>query len=149
MTKMLILDTEKCVGCRICELICSAKHKRTFKRSLSGIGVIKFDEISKDVPIVCLQCEKPLCLKACKVGALYKDEALGAILFNKEKCIGCKWCVYACPFGNIIFDEEEKEFIKCDLCKGEPSCVNLCPSGALSYKEPEKANMDKRRARAS
>ena len=145
MPKILIVDANKCVGCRDCELVCSAKHYQTFKSSLSGIALIKFDEISRDVPMVCQQCEKPACQAVCPVNAISLDEETAALIINYDLCIGCKACVSACPFGAIHFDDEEKRPIKCDLCDGDPECTKICPSEALKYEEADKASMAKRR----
>ena len=145
MPKILLVDANKCVGCRVCELVCSAKHFKTFKRSLSGISCIKFDEVSRDIPVVCQQCEKPACEIVCSAGAIYRDEELGALIVDYEKCVGCKKCVSACPFGAIFFDEEQKKPIKCDFCDGDPECLKICPSEAISYEEAEKAGLKKRR----
>jgi len=76
-------------------------------------------------------------MKVCPTGALYRDEATNGVLWSKEKCIGCKLCVSACPFGNINYDVASKRVLKCDLCEGDPACVTACPNGAIMYKEAD------------
>jgi len=143
--KYLFIQPEKCVGCRVCELVCSFHHFKCFKKTLSAVAIIKYDEKSRDVPMVCEQCEDAPCANVCKVKAINKNEETGAWEIDYEKCIGCKLCVSACPFGQIFFDEEKKLPVKCDLCKGEPQCVQVCPSEALIYTEPDKESFLKRR----
>ncbi|MCS7151341.1 MAG: 4Fe-4S dicluster domain-containing protein [Endomicrobia bacterium] len=133
--KSLVVQPKKCVGCKVCELACSMYHYKTHKTTLAAIRVIKYDELSRDVPTVCSQCESAPCMKVCAVSALCRDLATNAVVIDYKKCIGCKLCVYTCPYGSISFDEELAVPVKCDLCKGEPQCVQFCPSSALEYKE--------------
>jgi Fe-S-cluster-containing hydrogenase component 2 len=128
MEKVLFVDHERCVGCRVCEGVCSFHHYRTHRRGLSAIAVLAFDSLSRDVPVVCVQCEDPACQAACPTGSIYRDERTGAYLVNRETCIGCRSCVFACPFGAMFFDEEAGAPIKCDLCEGDPECVRVCPA---------------------
>ncbi len=135
--KSLTVQAKKCVGCKVCELACSMTHFKTHKSSLSAIRVIKYDELSRDIPVVCLQCEDAACMKVCVVNALYRDKTTNAVVVDHSRCIGCKLCVYVCPYGSISFDTEYKRIIKCDLCNGEPQCVLFCPSEAIKFEEIE------------
>jgi len=63
------------------------------------------------------------------------DELTGAVVIDEQKCIGCKACVTACPFGAILLTPEGT-LIKCDLCKGDPKCVKYCYFGAIKFVEP-------------
>jgi Fe-S-cluster-containing hydrogenase component 2 len=144
-TKMLFVEPANCVGCRVCELACSGSHFKCFKRTLSGVAVIKYDELSRDVPMVCEQCEDAACAAVCAVRAINKNTTTGAWEIDYSKCIGCKLCVNACPFGQIFFDDEKKIPVKCDLCGGDPQCIKFCPAEALIFEEPGKKSMAKRR----
>jgi carbon-monoxide dehydrogenase iron sulfur subunit len=93
------------------------------------------------VPVVCYQCEDPWCAKACPAGALTvetdsKSEAR-MIKVNLERCVGCKMCTMACPFGCIVVEEGHAE--KCDLCGGTPQCAKVCRSGALKFADSQTA----------
>ncbi|MDI6641838.1 MAG: 4Fe-4S dicluster domain-containing protein [Elusimicrobiota bacterium] len=147
--KLLFVEPKNCVGCRVCELICSFKHFSCFKRTLSAVAIIKYDEYSRDIPMVCQQCEDAPCANVCKVKAINKNSQTGAWEIDYTKCIGCKLCVSACPFGQVFFDDEGRDGrgipVKCDLCSSEPKCVEICPSEALIYSEPDKALLSKRR----
>lgn len=135
--KSLVIQPKKCVGCKVCELACSIYHYKTHKTTLSAIRVVKFDELSRDVPTVCSQCEDAPCMKVCGVNAMYREPTTNAIVVDYQKCIGCKLCIYACPYGSISFDDEFKKVVKCDLCNGDPQCVQFCPANAIEYKEVE------------
>ncbi len=74
-------------------------------------------------------------MNACPVQAIYEDEAIGTKVIDTKKCIGCRTCVVACPFGGAQFDLQLRTAAKCDLCrdKEEPQCVKLCPKGVLKF----------------
>lgn len=143
--KVLMVYPEKCTGCGSCELACSFMHENEFKPSASRIGVFRSEEDGANMPMTCFQCEEAACQKACKPGALWRDEN-GVVRFEESKCIGCKMCVMACPFGNIAYDREEKKIRKCDLCGGTPQCAAFCPVKAIEYLPADAENMNKRRA---
>jgi len=111
----------------------------------SRIQVISLEDEFSHFPIVCLQCDTAPCAQICPTEAITKDKATGAVKVSKTKCIGCKICVVACPFGNIFFSAPEGVAVKCELCDGDPQCVRFCVTGALEFKEPEAGMIDKRR----
>ena len=141
--KLITVNIEKCTGCRLCELACSLKNSGECNPATANIQVIGFDELF-GVPMMCLQCEKPYCANVCPTAAIVRDQATGAMVVAKEKCIGCKLCTMACPFGNISFSSTKRVAVKCDLCGGEPECVTFCPTKALEFKEAETAMISKK-----
>lgn len=90
------------------------------------------------VPKLCNQCEKPPCVTVCPVGATYKTED-GVILIDKEHCIGCRYCIQACPYGARYFNHEEGVVDKCTWCYHRitrglvPACVEVCPAKARVF----------------
>jgi Fe-S-cluster-containing dehydrogenase component len=68
------------------------------------------------VPMPCMHCGKPPCLAACPVGAISKHEVNGIVEYDTDKCIGCKYCVWACPFGAPQFNADKRVTQKCTLC---------------------------------
>jgi Fe-S-cluster-containing hydrogenase component 2 len=72
---------------------------------------MKFDEISRDVPVICQQCEKAACMAVCPVGAISVNSRIGAKIIDFALCIGCRMCVSVCPFGAIFWNESEKKGI--------------------------------------
>lgn len=136
MSKQLIIKPEKCIGCRTCELMCSFGHYRQFNPKMSNVTVMEYEKASVAIPVMCLQCEEPSCLKVCPVHAITRDDK-GAVVMNYDKCIGCKMCMNACPLGNISYHPTLRKVFKCDLCGGEPKCARYCPSGAILYVESD------------
>ncbi|HHV37892.1 MAG TPA: 4Fe-4S dicluster domain-containing protein [Tepidimicrobium sp.] len=135
MAKGIVISPDKCTGCRICELACSFIKNDSFNPKDSAIAVLPYDSVGLQVPMTCLQCDDPHCMTVCTVGAITKDPKTGVVKVDDEKCIGCKMCVSACPFGNMTYSSRHEGVVKCDLCDGEPQCVKLCPSDAIEYKE--------------
>jgi len=135
----LRVDSEKCCGCRICEMACSMVHYGLFnpRRAFLRIEMNRSPKVETktseiDMPVVCLQCEPAPCAEACPEGAIEKIET-GAWVIDKRKCTGCGLCVDACSYGMIAVNAREKFAGKCDLCEGRPSCVAYCPTGALAF----------------
>jgi len=142
--KIVTVNPDKCVGCRLCELACSLKNTGEFNPAKARIHVIGFDELFC-LPVMCFHCEKPYCAEVCPTNAIIKDEATGTVRVIEEKCTGCKMCTLACPFGNIVFSSDEKVAVKWELCDGEPECILFCPTGALTFTEADTALLYKKR----
>lgn len=145
MSKVLTVTVEKCTGCGICELACSMVNTGEFNPSRSRVHIAAFLREFFYFPMVCSQCEKALCAQVCPVGAITRDSATGALSVSETKCIGCKTCTLACPFGSIEFSSIEHRAVKCELCNGDPECVKWCATKALEYRQPESATTEKRR----
>lgn len=144
MEKQLIISPEKCTGCRTCEMACSFAKTNAFNPQNATVSVFQYEEAMISVPVMCLQCEDPYCMKVCVVGAITKNEN-GTVVVNQDKCIGCKLCISACPFGNMSFNSENKSLVKCDLCGGNPSCAEFCPSGAIEFREASPYELNKKK----
>jgi carbon-monoxide dehydrogenase iron sulfur subunit len=148
MAKVLMIDYEKCTGCRLCELVCSVKHEGVSNPARSRITIVKWEMEGRYVPVVCVQCESPVCSMICPMKAVFREETSGRVKVDHDLCIGCKMCVVACPFGGIGFDSIGGKVIKCDLCQGDPQCVRFCETGALEFVDVEKLSTIKQRLAA-
>lgn len=148
MEKTLVVDAEKCTGCRTCEVVCSFYHERECNPSKSRIHVIKWEEAGLDIPMVCQQCELPVCAKVCPVKAISRNTETGALEINYDLCIGCRMCFLACPFGAITLDKETKRVLKCDLCGGDPKCTTYCSAEAIEFMHTSKATLIMKRKSA-
>ena len=141
--KILIVDPDRCTGCRICENACSFFHYGEFNPRRGYVQVLKREPEGVFIPVMCLHCGRPLCVEACPTGALYVHD--GAVLLNKDVCIECKQCLNACPFGGIQVDPVTSQVVKCDLCGGDPQCARRCPTGAIQWVRADVANLEKKR----
>jgi len=143
--KMLLVTPELCSGCRLCEAICSFWHYKVIQPSRSRVTVVKFEDKGLDIPVMCLQCDDPACVAACPTNALYKDEETGLVKYDPDRCLGCKSCINACPFGGVGWDPETNTVLKCDWCGGDPQCAKICPTGAIKWVRADQADDTKRR----
>lgn len=142
MNQFIVADAEKCIGCRTCELACALAH--TNGQKLQPQNFMPYLKIVKtfntSVPVVCHQCENAPCANVCPHDAIVRSEGYWEVI--QSRCIGCKSCVVACPFGaiNVVVTETKErelysEALKCDLCSGQtagPACINVCPTDALA-----------------
>lgn len=131
--KVLMIDHEKCTGCRLCELVCSVKHDGISNPMRSRIRVVKWEQEGIYIPMSCQQCQDAPCMNGCPVNAISHDETLNRIEVDYDICIGCRTCVSVCPFGAMNFNTIDRKVIKCDLCDGDPQCVRFCDIKAVDY----------------
>ena len=142
---VLTIDPEKCTGCRACEMVCSLHHTGECNPTRSRVRVIKW-EVGVDMPVMCHQCDTPVCRDVCPTGAIYRDERTNAMLISQDMCIGCKMCIFACPFGGPAIDSIGRQIILCDLCEGDPMCVKVCETGAINYVRADMVGLRRKRA---
>lgn len=141
VTRRVILDMDRCVGCRSCAAACFYSHQHMPN---VAYGVIAEGAL----PVICRQCEDPACVPACPVDALRREPS-GVVRRSRMLCIGCGSCVQACPFGVIHPDLKQHQVAKCDLCEervlagGVPRCVATCTSGALRFEDADSMAKDK------
>lgn len=137
------IDMSKCIGCRTCQVACKDKNNL-------DVGVLfrrVYDMESGKFPqpriahlsLGCNHCTDPQCVKHCPTGALYKRTEDGLVLQDHDKCIGCRLCVWSCPYEAPQYSETEGKVGKCNMCadllaKGEnPACVDSCVMRAIEY----------------
>ena len=133
--KLIEVHPENCVGCEICEMVCSFHHEQECSVTKSRVKVLH-DSIrwAFDQPLLCIQCAESPCIESCSVGALSRDEATGVVVVDAI-CNGCGECIPACPLHALALDEKNGVVFKCDLCGGDPECVKWCNRGALTLEE--------------
>jgi DMSO reductase iron-sulfur subunit len=134
------LDLNRCVGCGACVLGCRIENELPLDVSWRRILQVNRPRLSGGptyhLSLACHHCENPPCANACPSGALWKRPD-GVVLLNADRCIGCRYCEMACPFGAPSFDERAKVMTKCHLCHHRldeglaPACVTACPTEAL------------------
>jgi len=133
----LIIDSRKCINCKACVVACRAENGVPLKYSRNWIGEERRGEWPKLLlafePEQCHHCQSPACVRVCPTGASYQRPD-GIVAINESDCVGCRYCMIACPYDARFFREEKGVVEKCDLCahrlgRGElPACVETCPS---------------------
>lgn len=159
MKGMIVIKARNCLACKACEIACSVEHSQSKNLILAiqesplpctRVGVEKGGGFT--IPLQCRQCEDAPCAAVCPTKALARPERNSPVLIDDDLCIGCQWCVLACPFGVIRFDDDNHAIIKCDQCfervqQGElPACVAACPTGGLEFRSLAELLEEKRQA---
>lgn len=144
MEKRIIIDSKKCDGCGLCQLVCAVEKSNFYDPSLSRIRLKNDEYHSLFNPIVCSHCAAPACQSACLMNIIIKDHVTGINTRDETKCIGCRACQVSCPFDACTYDYLTGKIISCDLCEGSPLCVDICPTGALQFKTVNLQPDDKR-----
>jgi Fe-S-cluster-containing dehydrogenase component len=148
--KTFLFDATRCIDCRACMVACSVENKIPMNKTriwVAGVGLKgEFPNLERlSMVYHCMHCNEPDCLSACPVGT-YTKRPDGPVIYDSKKCIGCRYCMNACPFDVPHFDYDkgliDGAFIdKCSMCTQrvdvglEPACVATCPTGALMYGE--------------
>ncbi len=161
----MLYDATMCVGCKACMTVCKRVNsdfgglsfeKAPFDQDgiwdapqdLSGSTrtLIKLYKESDDrwsyIKYSCMHCQKPSCVSVCPVSAMTRDKQTGIVDYNKDTCIGCRYCQVGCSFNIPKFQWEKSlpQIVKCDLCKntnlkekGISACAETCPVGAIAF----------------
>ncbi len=176
MSNGVLYDGTRCIGCRACSVACKVWNdlpadtggKVTTEGGVPGKGTVsaktftymRYREVADEdgnldkwafVKIQCMHCLEPACETACIVGAIRRSETIGAVTYDRNKCIGCRYCMVACPFGIPCYqwDKVSPWIKKCTFCANrqkaketaespweetlEPACVTTCPTDALVF----------------
>jgi anaerobic carbon-monoxide dehydrogenase iron sulfur subunit len=145
--RVLLIDEEKCNGCMLCSVACSIVHTGTIDLERAHIQVWRTED-GLHVPLTCHHCEIPSCAEACPTKACHQEPANSRVVIDEDKCIACRTCVVACPFGHAHYDAVARVSAKCDYCDGEPECVRACEPRAISYVYSDESSQHKRREAA-
>jgi anaerobic carbon-monoxide dehydrogenase iron sulfur subunit len=149
MANMLMIQADKCTGCHNCMLACSMTHEASFRISAARVHVYTWEREGFSVPMMCQHCRDAPCIPVCTVNAMTRDPLTGWVNLDQGKCIGCKMCVHACPFGNSVWDEGSHKILKCDYCGGDPACAKFCPTQAIQWVDDVAATQSRKRAFAA
>ena len=146
----VLIDLTRCSGCNSCALACKVANRMPapetvpVKLDCDALSYVQECQVADGETVFvkrqCMQCLHPGCVSACTVGALRKTPE-GPVVYDADKCIGCRYCQYACPFGVPTYEWNNPLGLiaKCQMCvkrlgAGEmPACVGACPNGALRF----------------
>ena len=164
----LVIDLDICVGCHACAVACKEWNdggdfgplpdadpygahpsgvwfNRVHSYAVEETTARGKREMTVHFPRSCLHCETPACVTVCPTGASYKRAEDGIVLVDEDKCIGCKLCSWACPYGAREYSQVEGVMKKCTLCVDriynqnleeidrQPACVQACPTKARHF----------------
>ena len=154
----MLINTKKCIGCYACRTACQRQNDL-----LPDESFIRFEEREvgkypnvtvEHIPLQCMHCEDAPCAAVCPTHATYITDS-GVVLVDEEKCIGCKYCMMACPYGVRSWSPSEHVVEKCTLCGQltsvgeEPKCVAACCASARFYGDLDDPNSDASKALAA
>ena len=161
MSYGILIDTTRCIGCRGCQVACKQNNQlpgestdfraiRTNPPDLTSKtwSLVEFHEVTKSQPRLawrfvkrqCMHCLEPACVSVCPVGALQRT-AEGPVVYDAKRCIGCRYCMVACPFNvpKYNWDSTAPLIHKCVMCAerladgDQPACTKTCPTGAAIF----------------
>jgi tetrathionate reductase subunit B len=161
MAKAFVIDISKCCGCYNCQLACKDEHVDNdwtpyakpqpetgqfwLKLQENVCGTYPKVKIHY-IPMLCNHCDKPACMDACQIGAIFKRDD-GLVIIDPESCeskVGCKECIEACPYDAVYYNDDLKLAQKCTGCahlldngNNLPRCVEVCPTDAIRFGEEE------------
>lgn len=156
----LVIDLDRCIGCHACEIACKNENNVALGSCWNKVLQIgpsgTYPNLEEYfLPSQCMQCENAPCVSVCPTGASYRDPETNIVLIDKAKCIGCKYCMMACPYGVRSWNPTEHVVEKCTLCRqltsaGElPACVGACCAAARFYGDLDDPTSDASKALAA
>jgi len=139
----MLIDMRKCIGCQACAVACKAEFDVPLGVNRSWVEYVEKGLYPAGgrsfLPRLCNHCSDPPCVRVCPTGATYKREQDGVVVVDSGVCIGCKYCVLACPYGSRFLNPVTRFADKCDFCIHRvehglvPACVNTCVGGARLF----------------
>ncbi|USD66383.1 cytochrome c nitrite reductase Fe-S protein [Vibrio sp. SCSIO 43136] len=150
----MVYDETACIGCTACTDAC--REVNNVPEGVSRLEITR-SEVQGEYPnadyqfdrISCQHCENAPCVYVCPTGAAYKDPSTGIVDVHQDKCVGCGYCLLACPYQVRFFHPETKSADKCNFCRDTnlaegklPACVESCPTKALTFGDLNDPNSD-------
>lgn len=147
MSKAILYDATVCIGCKLCEKACADHNGLPYDEKVAAESkqsdhkfTVVMSQGDKFMRRLCMNCQDPTCASVCPVGA-FRKTALGPVTYEASRCIGCRYCMLACPFSVPKYEWSKTLPLvrKCDMCadrlaKGlQTACAEACPTGATKF----------------
>ncbi len=139
----MVIDTRRCIGCQACSVACKTEFAVPLGMTRSWVEYVEkgvYPNVTRSfLPRLCNHCTKPACVPVCPTGATFKRKEDGIVVIDADKCIGCGYCVLACPYNARFINPVTNTADKCDFCLHRvsqgiaPSCVNTCQGKARIF----------------
>jgi len=137
-----LIDLRKCIGCQTCEVTCKMEndvHLGVWRSWVKQVEKGEYPHASRGfLPLLCNNCENPICVTVCPVTANRKRPD-GIVTFDPHRCVGCRYCMAACPYEVRYIHPTKRIVEKCNWCHHrvdaglQPACVENCPTGARVF----------------
>ncbi len=135
------VDATRCINCKTCEVACKDQAGVGAGVRLRRVRAFEGGEFPAvyafNISMACNHCESPMCVEQCPAGAYTKRAEDGIVVHDEERCIGCRYCTWVCPYGAPQYDDSAGHVRKCNFCVEEmehgeePACVTSCPMRAI------------------
>ncbi len=158
MSKAILYDATLCIGCRLCEQACAERNQLPYDEIIGAEEKLSAHKLTAVLTRedeffrrLCMNCADPTCASVCPVGAFTKTAA-GPVTYDPDKCMGCRYCMMACPFQVPAYEWDKLLPIvrKCDMCAdrvahgGLTACTEACPTGATTFGERDELIVEAR-----
>jgi formate dehydrogenase iron-sulfur subunit len=162
MSRLILYDSTLCVGCRACEAACAERWHNPYNDAIAREERLSAHKLTvvethgeRFSRRLCMHCAEPACASVCPVGAL-KKTSLGPVVYDESKCMGCRYCMMACPFQvpTYEWDRQLPRMKKCDMCFDRQragkatACSEACPTGATTCGDRDSLVAEARRRMA-
>jgi len=139
----MVIDLRKCIGCHSCEVACKSENDvplGVWRTWVKQVNKGEYPNVrTYFLPVLCNHCASAICVRNCPVKATWQRED-GIVVVDEHRCIGCKYCIFSCPYGGVRHLNPLKKYAQsCYFCKHrvdaglEPACVVACPTGARVF----------------
>ena len=145
MTRGFLFDLNRCTGCHACRLACTVENDLPWGESWRDVPGFNPENDPRlplfHLSLACNHCDDAPCMSSCPALAYRRDAGTGAVLIDETRCIGCRYCSWACPYDAPLYSPAGGVMTKCTLCRPrleqglDPACVATCPTGALEFGE--------------